>query len=1134
MELLVYGKVPEPRVSLLTKTLLIMKLTACLILIATLQVSAKTYAQKISVKGKNISLEKVFDLIKDQTGYAFVYDPALIKQARPVSIDVKDMPLQQALDYCFKEQPFTYEIKYKVIVLKDRPRLPAEPLVLQSATPPPPHQVSGTVTDEKGTPVEGASVILKPGNRGAATDARGLFVISNVEDGTYTLLVSYVGYTAYEKKIIVSGQNYTLDASLQAEANALNETVVVGYGTVRKSDLTGAVSSVSSDKVTQVKAVSNVAQALQGMAAGVQVNQSSGQPGESMIIKIRGTNSINGGNAPLYVVDGLPLDGLSAQLNPDDIERIEVLKDASSTAIYGSRGANGVIMITTKKGKQGKTQVAYNGYVGVQSLRKKKELVNAQEFAQLQNEAVTNDNASGVNQTPQPLPWTDAQLDSLAGKGTDWQDLVYRHATVQNHDISISGGSASTKYYTSFGYYDQDGIITNSNFKRLSFRANVSNTISDKLSINTSLSLQNSIYRQAVYAGADGGGGIPFTTMVIPPTQGVYDAAGNYTKFTGVSWGETNPVGISNALYNPTSNIRIIGNTGLTYEIIPGLKVRLNAGVDAGFNKSDYYAPSIISIGQPGGKASKNYSNSTTFVTEDLLTYAKNFGKHNIDALGGATYQYSKAENLNSGTGVTFITDAFQNNNIGAATTAAIPGTGFSDSKLISYLGRFNYNYDGKYFATVTGRYDGSSRFAENNKYAFFPSGAVAWRMSEEAFMKDIAVVSNLKLRASYGLSGNQAIGNYQTLARLSNVNTIFDNAINIAYVQGSLAYSNLKWETTKQLDLGLDLGLFKDRVQLTFDYYNKKTVDLLLNVGLATSSGFSSVLQNFGAVQNRGYEIQLATVNTTGVVKWTSVLNFSHNATKVLQLENDATGKPVLYKELGAGGNWFPTIVGQSMGQLYGYKVTGIYQSDEEAVKNGEPTKRAGDYKFWDMNGDGVVDGNDRSTLTHLEPKFTFGFNNSISYKNFQLSLLFVGSYGNDIVNEFRKYNITMNGSWAPSKEAFDERWQGAGSSNSVDKPSKNSGSSIRDYANSLWVENGSYIKLRDITLGYNFSPGVLKALRVSAINLYVSAQNFITITKYSGYDPEVSWSAATVNGWDRGNYPSMKSLTAGLKVNF
>ena len=534
------------------------------------------------------------------------------------------------------------------------------------------------------------------------------------------------------------------------------------------------------------------------------------------------------------------------------------------------------------------------------------------------------------------------------------------------------------------------------------------------------------------------------------------------------------------------------------------------------------------------GGHQKLFERGKPYINEDLLNYSKKIGNHSFDALAGFTYQSTKSENLNSGTAVTFINDVYQDNNLAAATTKAQPGTGYSDFKLVSYLGRINYNYSGKYFATLTGRYDASSKFGENNKFAFFPSGSLAWRISEESFMKNIESISNLKIRASYGFSGNQAISPYQTLARLSNTSVIFNSQIFTGFQQSALANPGLKWETTGQFDLGIDLGMFKDRIQLTADYYNKETTDLLLNVTLPSSTGFGTVLQNVGAVQNRGYEAQLTTYNLTGAFKWTSVLTISHNKTKILDLGKDALGNPITYKEVGAGGNWFPMMTGNSMSQLYGYRVIGIYQSDAEAVANGEPGKKAGDYKFENKDGSGAVTGDDRSILTHLEPKFTFGFNNTFEFKNFDLSLLFVGSYGNDIVNEFRKYNITLNGKWATTKDAFNKRWQGPGTGNDFDKPSINSGSSIRDYANSLWVENGNYLRLRDITLGYTLSPHLLQSIKISSLRIYVSAQNYFTLTKYSGYDVEAAWSAATINGWDRGVYPSAKSLTGGLRVNF
>jgi TonB-linked SusC/RagA family outer membrane protein len=1111
---------------LLPKTLLIMKLTVVLLITACLQLSAKSYSQKITISEKRASLEKIFKQIHKQTGFQFLYKEELIQKAGRIDIDAANATITEVLDKCFRNLQLSYVIIGNTITIKQKD--PPSSAVQLETPPDPSALIKGRVVDEHGKPLQGVSVKNQRSGKGMSTAADGSFT---VEAETSDILeFSFVGYRPRTVKISSPGQ--VIDIVMQVEISELN-TVVIGYGTVKKTDLTGSVSVVTAEKLTQTKAVSNIAQALQGQAAGVQVNQASGQPGEAVIIKIRGTNSIGADNKPLYVIDGLPVDGLSSQLNPDDIASIQVLKDASSVAIYGSRGANGVILITTKKGKAGKTQVAYNGYLGVQTLRKKVGLINASEYAELQNEVVANDNASGLNNPQLPLPWTTAQIDSLKGKGTDWQDEVYRPATVQDHNLSVSGGNENTRYYTSFGFYDQSGIIQNSNFTRFSFRGNLDQKINEKLNMTTSLSLQHSRYLQLNNGYADYGG-IPFQTMVMPPTQSIYDANGNYTVFTGVTWGQTNPVGMARTYWNPDNALRLIGNTAFTYEIAGGLKLRLSAGVDNTWDRQDYYVSPANTFGQPGGIASVGYSNSITFVTENTLSYIKKFGNHAIDAVGGVTYQSMVGKNLSSGTASNFLSTIYTDNNLQAAGTRAQPSTGYSNKKLASYIGRINYNYEGKYFATVTGRYDGSSVFGENNKFAFFPSGALAWRISEEPFLKKAGAISNLKIRSSYGVSGNQAINPYQTLAQLNNVNVVLNNQYVTGYVLGGLSNTNLKWESTAQFDLGLDLGLQNDRIQLTADYYNKKTSNLLLPVTLPGSSGFGQVLENVGSVQNRGYEFQLTTRNLTGDLEWTSVLSFSHNATKVLALGNDATGKPITYKEYGTGGNWFPLIVGQSMEQLYGYKVIGVYQSDADAIKNGEPQKHAGDYKFENFHPGSLVNADsDRVTLTHLEPKFTFGFNNTFTYRNFDLSLLIVGSYGNDIVNEFRKYNLTLNGLWTPTQQAYDNRWRGSGTS-SRDKPSLGSMQYTRDYANSLWVENGSYIRLRDITLGYNFSPSLLKHAGIASVRVYISAQNYLTITKYSGYDPEAAWSSATIDGWDRGIYPSMKSVTGGVKVNF
>ncbi len=1109
------------------RLLLYMKLTVMLCIAAVLQTFASVKAQKITVNAQHETLKKVMKSIQKQQGYRFFFRGAQIANI-PITARIEEASLQQAMDMIVAGKNLQWTLVDKMIVIREAEKTVPVYTYVQ-------HEITGVVQDNNGKPIAGVTVQIKGTSNRTQTDASGRFKLSGAAQAI--LQISSVGYMTQE--LSTNGKN-TIQVVLQNSNMDIGEVVVIGYGSVKKSDLTGSVSSIGSSQITQVNTVSNVAQALQGQAAGVRVNQASGQPGEAMKIQIRGINSLSASNDPLYVVDGMPLDGLSAQLNPEDIENISVLKDASSTAIYGSRGANGVIMITTKKGKSGKTQIGYSNYFGVQNLRKRIDVLNAQDFANLQNEVTQNNNIT--KNENKPLPWTDEQIRNL-GKGTDWQDLVYRSAMVQNHDLNLSGGNDATKYYTSFGYLNQDGIIRNSGFQRLSFRGNIEHRLWDRVTFATSMSLQNSKYNKAQYQSADGGGGIPWSSMVLPPTMQVYDQNGNYTKFTGVSWGETNPVGLSENWNNTSNNLRIIGNASLAVDIMDGLKLKSSIGIDQGTTKNDIYYPGNISLGQRTdenknpifGVARKEYGSSVTIINENILEYQKNVGQHSINAVAGFTYQKSKSDNLNSREASGFVNDLFENNAIGSAIVKAQPTSDYLDNKLISYLGRINYGFADRYFLTLTGRYDGSSRFGFNQKFAFFPSAALAWNVHKEEFLKDQELISQFKIRGSYGKSGNQGIGNYQTLANVRARDVVFDNKIGTGFYLSSMDNPNLRWESTKQMDLGLELGFLDNRIQVVADYYNKRTEDLLLNVTLPGSSGFSSVLQNIGVVQNRGFEFQVSARPNIGEgFTWNTSLNLSANRTKVLDIGLDAYGQPITYKEIGTGGNWFPTIVGQSMMQLYGFTVEGTYKTDQEAKDNGEPDKRAGDYRFKNWDGQGLVSASeDRTVISHLEPKFTFGFNNRFTYKNIDFSFLIVGSYGNDIVNEFRKYNISLNGNWNPTYEAYNNRWRGTGDAQ-FDRPSEKSGSAIRDYANSLWVENGSYLRLRDVTIGYTFPKSLLQSWHLSNLRVYLSAQNYLTITKYSGYDPEVSWGEASVNGWDRGNYPAFKSITAGLRVNF
>ncbi|WP_262250301.1 SusC/RagA family TonB-linked outer membrane protein [Parapedobacter soli] len=749
-------------------TLVTMKLVLFFTVFFSLGLQAKSSGQTVTLHVKSRPIKTVLDDLTKQTKYRFIYEHGLLKEAWRVTLEAKDLSLEEAMEQITEGLPLAYSMHDGVVLIKK-----AAPEKATGAAPMIAVQqyAEGWVVDERGDPLAGVSIKVEGTGREAATDDDGAFRVQATVGSRLTF--SYLGYQTVQRTVTANQMRIVMEPAVGEDLDEV-VVVVVGYGAVKRSDLTGSIASVSADKLTQVNAVSTVAQGLQGHAAGVQVTQASGQPGEFMRIKIRGTNSLGASNEPLYVVDGMPLDALTSQLNPNDVESVSVLKDASSTAIYGSRGANGVIMITTKKGRTGEPTIAYSGYAGAQNLRKKIDLINASEFAQLQNEVAANDGES--------LPWTPQEIDAL-GKGTDWQDLVYRTAMVQSHDVSLSGGSDKTKYYSSFGYFNQDGIIRNSGFDRYSFRVNLDQKLSERLQFNSSFSVQHSVYERAQYQSADGSGGIPFTTMVMPPTDGVYNENGTYTRVTGVPWGETNPVGLSRNWHNPSHSLRLLGNVQLSYQLTAGLKVNVSAGLDQSNNKSDTYYPGNITLGQGTdadgqpvfGRAARTYGSSFSFLNENTLEYNNQFGDHSLNVLAGMTYQDSRSDGLNSGTALGFLSDIYETYNIQSAATKALPSSSFSDNKLISYLGRANYHYANKYYVTLTARYDGSSRFGANNKFAFFPSGALAWAVSEEDFLKDNPTVSNLKLRASYGLSGNQAIASYQTLANLASVDVAFN-----------------------------------------------------------------------------------------------------------------------------------------------------------------------------------------------------------------------------------------------------------------------------------------------------------------------------------------------------------------------
>ena len=1074
-------------------------------------ISLFSYAQhqQVRLTGSNVTLKTAFKQIEQQTKLFVDYNTQEVNDSRVLTKLPKNSNVKEVMEQLLEGSGCSITFSNGHIIINKQART-------VSST----KKISGVVKDETGEPVIGANVVVKGTTNGTVTDMNGRYSLEVPEGGV--LQISYIGYNTQEVKV---GSGDVVNVSLREDSEALDEVVVIGYGTVKKSDLTGAVGSVQMKDVSQV-GITSADRALQGQIAGVQVNARTGQPGESMMIRVRGSNSLAGGNEPLYVIDGMPVEKMNSDINPEDILSMEVLKDASSTAIYGSRGANGVVMITTKRGRTGDTVLEYNGYVGVSSLRKKLDLLGKDDYIAMVNEVSQND-GNGIAITPEQA----AMLPN-----NDWQDLAYQTALTHSHQVSVSGGTDKTKLYSSLNYMNQEGIIKGSDYNRFALRINGDQKLARNLSLNASIAYSYGTQNTA-NSNADGWGAIAYTAMVMAPIQEIRDADGKYTNFSGTPWGGTNPVGMAELYKNKTVNSRLLANMSLIYEIIDGLTFRVNAGAEVNAGSSDRYIPIGLSAGgKLDGDASKSKSNYYTIINENILTYDKRFNKnHALNLMGGVTFQTYQYNDL-GGSGTGFLRDVYETNNLGVASTPGTPSSGYSDYRMASFLGRANYNLMERYLLTVTARYDGSSKFSKNHKFAFFPSAALAWRLSEENFMQDIDWLSNLKLRASIGQTGNQSISPYQTFARLGTSGPIFGDGKDIGFGLSSMANDDLKWETTTQTDIGVDFGFFSNRLNIGFDYYWKQTRDLLYNATLPPSSGYSSMLRNLGRIDNKGFEISINTINMKGKVNWTTNLNITSNKSIVKDLGSDVYGNKIqrIDAPIG-GGNWFPLFVGKAPFQLYGYEIEGIYQTDEEARLNGEATKKAGDYRYKDTDGKAGITTGDKTIIANTQPKFTFGLTNIINWNNFELSFLLIGSVGGDIVNEFNKSITNIGGTWNIRKDVWENHWTPENPNAKYARASV----ATKDYLafgdpSSVWVENGSYLRFKDIKLAYTLPSQWFAGSRKPNISVYLSGQNLITITSYSHYDPEASWTSSAVNGWDRGVYPSAKSFTLGLQVKF
>ncbi len=1018
-------------------------------------------------------------------------------------------------------------------------------------------QLTGEVVDKlTGTPIEFANVSIEGSSVGTYSGVDGAFELNLPSDSNAVILISYVGYRAL--RIPWQGQVH-LRATLEPVSAVLDDIVVVAYGQMRKSDLTGSISSISSTEISQVAPIS-VDQALQARAAGVQVTQVSGRPGGETSIRIRGAGSVNAGNEPLYVIDGMimttdngetnvgavaasPLNALAA-LNPSDIASIEILKDASATALYGSRGSNGVVLITTKRGQQGVSTISFDTYAGVQEVARQLDLLNGEQFAHYIN-AYNRD--ARLPTDPRYI------VPERYGAGTDWQRAIFRPAVMHNYQLNISGGGPNTNYAVSGGYTAQDGIIINSDFRRYNFRLNLDQVVNDRIKVGTSSSISY-IQSSGVLTGALSPGtgvllpGATASAILFPPTLSVLDdrVRGGYTFQDDRGRNIANPVADARETDNLATNLRAITSAFLQVKLAEGLQFKANLGADLFAVRENRYVPNFLKRTEANnGEAVLGAVNGYSWLAEYTLTYDKAFGgRHQINTLLGNTYQRFQSERLFV-IALDFPDNRSRYHNLGNSLNPQPPANGETTWGILSYLGRVNYALDNKYLITVTGRVDGSSKFGADNKYGFFPSIAGAWKLHEEDFMANLGSISTFKVRASYGTVGNQEIPPFTSLATVGPVGEGVFNSTEIYKGQEPLRFPNprLRWERTSQLDVGVDVELWRGRLAIVLDYYDKNTKDLLLFTPLPTTTGFSGYLSNVGGLRNRGIEVAVVSRNiASGDWNWNTLFNISRNRNKISALagNDDIPVGGVL--TLPAG--WSILRVGQPLGTFFGYRTAGILQSDEQvataALLRGQAA-RPGDRYYHDINGrdaagvltgraDGVIDEADRTTIGDANPDFIWGMSNNVSWRKFDLNIFLQGVFGNDVVNAYLFEVGGLTGETNILTEFWENRW-------TVENPSTTYARvnpSERNIFSDAQVEDGSFIRFRNITLGYRYARASVEGKPALAMRFYLTANNLLTLTRYRGYDPEVFafGQNSLLQGVDYGGYPLARSLIFGVQM--
>ena len=1049
---------------------------------------------RLSLDYQDKELKEVLNDIEKQTGLSFVYSESDVNLSHKVTIKTYNEYTEDAFDKLFAPLQIDFLIRNNQVLLTPSPQ---EEAVNRDIF------VRGTVfckTGDFGLP--GVNVMLKGTGRGTVANTNGEFLLEVPAEGS-VLVFSFVGYKTKEVPVV---EGEPLVVFLEEDMELLEGVVVVGYGRESRKLLSSAVSDVGAETLERL-IVHDLSSALQGRAAGIQVTQNSGMPGAAMTTRVRGISSINAGAEPLYVIDGVPMItqtvghiGFGGQsvntlsdINPNDIESVTILKDASATAIYGARGSNGVILITTKRGQAQTSRVTFSSSFGFQQPVNTMDLLNTRQFMEYRNEASVNDGGTPV--------YSQEQIDTWP-HDTDWQSEIYRTAPLHSYNLSFSGGDNQTQYFISGSYFGQEGIALGTSYDRINGRMSIDQRVNSWINVGASLSLSRS-YNNRIDGDQSLDGVIP-NAIALPPIYPVYNEDGSYNQDGPYG----NPVNIGNLHIDDAYNWRTLGNTYARLRLLDGLTYEFKYGLDyVNFREHSYYPVTTRLGARYNGlgleSASEMFQNQ---IMNNLNYLSEPFSGHYLDVLVGADFEsYQRRSSYMRGQD---FPDPQLQYIASAATIVFADATG-RDSKLHSYYGRVKYNIDNKYIFTLSGRYDGSSRFGRNNRFGFFPSGDFAWRISEESFFSTPSWLNELKMRLSYGVTGNDQIPDFGFMTLFATGN---DYETLPGITPSNLGNPDLKWETTHQTNLGIDAGMFGERVVITADFYYKRTSDLLFSRPIPSSSGFSSILSNVGEIENKGLELILHTLNLDGSFTWRSSVNMTFNRNKVLSLYNN---QPL--EDIGRGSQRIE--VGEPVGIFYGWLALGV-----------DPT--TGDIVFADINGDGIIDANDRVKTGSPHPQFYGGFTNDFSYGNIGLQILMNYSYGNDVFNGVRRYAEVMKGLDNQTTAILD-RWQQPGDVTQIPRAT-NADPNANNRVSSRFIEDGSYVKIKSVRLGYSFDSNVSERVGLNHIQVYIVAQNLFTFTKYSGLDPELNYAGQDIlrMGTDFYTYPHARSLSVGVQI--